>query len=118
MLFDIACKECEYAEEVSIPLAEYEELKESGVCPECEAVKTLYQDYSNRKSLTYVLKGTGWTGRYTSHSHRTGTQDALDGALEENDQLQYAATHEKKFLEQDKKLKDHEEKMDKLGGMV
>jgi len=81
--YDIECEECGdiFSTSVSTTFSKLEEkLKEP--CVKCKG--KLVQSYINRKSMTFVLHGVGWTGKIGGS---IGGAEALDAALAENDRL-------------------------------
>lgn len=84
MVYDIACKNCDYKTTWNCTWADYEkQLQEK--CPKCNH-KKLYQDYTTRTSLNFELVGYGWTRKLGS-LRTQGTNHQLDEALRENDYL-------------------------------
>lgn len=59
MLYKFACPSCNYVTEIDIPMAEYDNQKNSQLCPVCYAID------SNQVLLKRVLE---WSGGATSTS--------------------------------------------------
>lgn len=103
MLYQIKCRKCGAEEEWFCSVSQYEErLKEP--CKECGG--ELFQNMEN-VSGSFLLKGSGWTrhGSVGRTTRKLGTQEALDDALFENDNLTYMA---------DKKIGDFGKKDDQI----
>ena len=91
-VYDVACKNCDYFEEVNITIAEYELLPKME-CPKC-GKQTLYQNYEGRSHMTFILKGDGWTGKIGGSD---GTQSKIDALEREYDRLKEAPRTDAKF---------------------
>ena len=94
--YNIICKNCNHKADLFVQtISKYEELIK-GPCPSC-GKNGLTQDMSEAPAK-FILKGLGWVGRkLCGHSDKTrrGSQEALDDALRENDNLQYMADKKK-----------------------
>ena len=84
-MYSIKCKSCDHNTSWNCIIKEYEKRIKSK-CPKCNK-KTLFQDMSDRDTLTFELKGFGWA----RPTVRRGSQDELDRELRDNDYLQDVA---------------------------
>lgn len=96
MLYNFVCDGCGEREEgVLMTLAKMEEHKKTP-CKKCGEVKVRVS-IDSCPGVFYM--GDGWTNAWKQSSRRgTKGQQNLDAALRENDALQYASTHDPKFI--------------------
>jgi predicted nucleic acid-binding Zn ribbon protein len=81
--YNVECTKCEdkFSTSVTTSYSKLEEILKGG-CKKCKG--ELIQSFKDRKSMTFVLHGVGWTGKIGGSM---GSKSALDAALAENDRL-------------------------------